>query len=96
MPTEDEGVHYTLDPDVPFRVLDGQAIVIDSRLRQVHLFNETGTRIWELLKSPCSASAIAAKLAEEFDGEPIELGPQVQTFLDGLIEMKLVVAKANR
>lgn len=88
-------VHFALDPDVPFRVLDGQAVVIDSRLRQVHLFNETGSRIWVLLKAPCSISAIAASLAAEYAAEPAELEPQVQAFIEALLALKLVVPQAD-
>jgi len=37
------------DPTLPFQRMDEDAIVVDTRTREVHLLNETAARIWELL-----------------------------------------------
>ncbi|MES1210456.1 MAG: PqqD family protein, partial [Pseudomonadota bacterium] len=43
--------------------MDEETIVVDPRTREVHLFNETAARIWELLASPCSLEQLSAALA---------------------------------
>jgi PqqD family protein of HPr-rel-A system len=70
---------------LPFQRMDGETIVVDPRLGEVHLFNETASRIWELLETASSTDDLVAALAQEYEGAPDEeLRREVETFLSDL------------
>jgi hypothetical protein len=56
------------DPTLPFQRMDEDAIVVDPRTREVHLLNETGARIWELLETASSVDEVAEALEDEYEG----------------------------
>jgi len=73
------------DATLPFQRMDEEAIVVDPRTREVHLFNETGARIWELLETASSVDELCAALAEEYEGAPPEaLRGEVESFVSEL------------
>jgi PqqD family protein of HPr-rel-A system len=82
---------YTRDPGVPHQRLDEETIVIDPRTREVHLFNETAARIWELLASPVSVDDLTAALVDEYDAPAAELRASVEETL-GLLRDKGLLA----
>jgi hypothetical protein len=55
------------DPGLPHQRLEEDTIVVDPRRREVHLLNETATRVWELLASPQSIDQLVSVLADEYD-----------------------------
>ena len=70
---------------LPFQRMDEETIVVDPRSREVHLFNETAARIWELLGTASSTDELVAALSEEYEGAPDEeLRREVETFLSDL------------
>ncbi|HVT10441.1 MAG TPA: HPr-rel-A system PqqD family peptide chaperone [Polyangia bacterium] len=75
---------YARDPGVPHQKLDEETIVVDPRTREVHLFNETAARIWELLASPRSLEELTAALADEYDAPDAELRAAVEETLAAL------------
>lgn len=54
--------------------------------------NATATRIWDLLKEPQSANAIAAQLCTEFDGPADKIEAAVHSMLLSFAEEGLVRA----
>lgn len=50
----------------------------------------SGGRIWELLESPRSVSALCETLGREFDIEPDAVRPEVLAFLDQLLLRKAI------
>ena len=83
---------YARDPGVPHQKMDEETIVVDPRTREVHLFNETAARIWELLASPCSLEQLTAALADEYDAPDEELRAAVEETLAGLQVKGLLAA----
>ena len=61
------------DPDLPHQRLDEDTVVVDPRRREVHLLNETATRVWELLASPRSIDELVALLVDEYEAPPDEV-----------------------
>jgi len=53
-------------------------------LESVYTLNEVGTRIWELLDSPQTATEIAKRLAADYEAPEGELAADVAEFLDVL------------
>lgn len=67
------GAAWRRDPDLPHQRLEEDTIVVDPRRREVHLLNETVTRVWELLASPHSIDELVAVLVKEYDAPPDEV-----------------------
>jgi PqqD family protein of HPr-rel-A system len=81
----DEKPSWRRDPALPFQRMDEEAIVVDPRTREVHLFNETGARIWELLEEPSTIDELCEALSDEYEGaEPAALRSEVETFVGAL------------
>jgi hypothetical protein len=73
------------DSALPFQRMEEDAIVINPRTREVHLFNETGARIWELLETPRSVDDLVRALADEYEGATAEgLRREVEAFVADL------------
>lgn len=78
----DKPTSWRRDPTLPFQRMDEEAIVVDPRTREVHLFNETGARIWELLEESSTVDELCELLADEYEGaEPEALRREVETFV---------------
>jgi len=86
---------YTRDPGVPHQKLDEETIVVDPRTREVHLFNETAARIWELLASPATVDDLTAALADEYDAPAEELRASVEETLGTLRDKGLLAAQGG-
>jgi len=53
--------------DAGSRIRDGQAIIAVAGRAEVHLLNEVGSRIWELIDGRRSRDEIAAQIEQEFE-----------------------------
>jgi PqqD family protein of HPr-rel-A system len=83
---------YARDPGVPHQRLDEETIVVDPRTREVHLFNETAARIWELLVAPRSVNELTVALAAEYDAPDDEVRAAVEETLATLRDKGLLAA----
>jgi PqqD family protein of HPr-rel-A system len=98
MSTSDEtkSESFRRDPTLPFQRLDEEAIVVDPRTREVHLLNETGARIWELLEEDSTVDELCEALAEEYeDAAPEALRREVEAFIADLGGKGLVAARGR-
>jgi hypothetical protein len=75
--------------DLPFQTLEEETIVINPARREVHLLNETATRIWELCASPRSVDDLVAGLCEEYDVAAEDVRRAVVELLEGLRDKSL-------
>jgi PqqD family protein of HPr-rel-A system len=83
--TNESKTNWRRDPALPFQRMDEEAIVVDPRMREVHLLNETAARIWELLATASSVDDLVATLADEYeDVSPEALRAEVETFVGEL------------
>ena len=81
---------------LPFQRMDGETIVVDPRLGEVHLFNETASRIWELLETASSVDEVAEALEEEYEGAaPGAMRREVAAFLAELGGKGLLLPKGR-
>jgi PqqD family protein of HPr-rel-A system len=98
MSTSDEtkAQSWLRDPTLPFQRLDEEAIVVDPRTREVHLLNETGARIWELLEEESTVDELVEALSDEYEGAtPEALRGQVQAFIADLGGKGLVAPRGR-
>ena len=71
--------------------MDEETLVIDPSRREVHLLNETASRVWQLCASPRTVDELVAALGEEYDAEPDDLRRGIIELLAGLEEKSLLV-----
>lgn len=57
--------------------------------------DEVGTRIWEILAEPTSSADVVACLLREYDVSETECRTQVKSFLDHLVQERLVVVDTS-
>jgi hypothetical protein len=66
-PTPVAHVYPLRRADVNVRVVDGETVVLDRRLRQVHQLNVTASHVWERCDGRHAVTDIAEDLVEAFD-----------------------------
>ena len=82
----------SLRPDVRYRVVDGQAVVIVQEAGEALVLNAVGTRILELVNGRRSIDEIEERLGAEFEVEPRELARDVAAYLEELTAAGVVEA----
>ncbi|MFA5119198.1 MAG: PqqD family protein [Candidatus Omnitrophota bacterium] len=88
-------VTYSKDPDIIFRKIADEFILVPIRqkavdLKSVYTLNEVAAFIWELLDSVKSAAHIRDKVAEKFEVESIQAQADVLEMLSQLEALKLI------
>jgi hypothetical protein len=72
------------------RVLAGEAIVLTPQDSKIHSFNETGSRIWELLVEEPTVKEIVAQIRSEFEVSEEQAQKDVIAFLGELAAKGMV------
>jgi hypothetical protein len=60
----------TVSPDVVFRELEGEAVLLDLESGTYFGLNTVGTRIWSLIQERDSLSAVLDAITAEYDAMP--------------------------
>lgn len=79
-------------PEVIFREIGGEAIILNLKTERYLGLDEVGTRIWEVLQASGSVKSTFETLLEEYDVEASRLESDFNEFIDKLIENGLVTA----
>jgi hypothetical protein len=66
------------------RVIGGKAVVISIDQNQVHVFNDVGTRVWELADGR-SIDSIVETIVDEFEVERAQAALDVRAFAERLV-----------
>ena len=74
-----------------WRVLQGQAVVVDLREAMFHLLNPVATRIWELIDGAATVREIIYTLTAEFVAPPDQVRKDCQEFINQMAERKLIL-----
>jgi Coenzyme PQQ synthesis protein D (PqqD) len=83
-----------LSPDVVFRDLEGEAVILDLASGRYFGLNAVGTRIWTLLDAGTAVDAIVGTLAGEYDADADQIARDVTRLLDDLLSRGLVVRQS--
>jgi len=81
-------------PDVLFRLLGDEAVLVNLNTEVYLGLNSVGARMWTVLGSSSSIEAACDALIEEYDVDPAELRRDLAAFLDQLLDQKLLEAVA--
>ena len=74
------GAAWRRDPGLPHQRLEEDTIVVDPRRREVHLLNETVTRVWELEQGLRVTGVALTPAGAPVAGAPIEVDPVDEPF----------------
>jgi DNA-binding GntR family transcriptional regulator len=77
-----ENAPYRRNPDVSWRTIEGQAVLILNREGEVQVLNEVGTYVWEHLE--LSPDEMARNIASEYDVPGEEAHGDVVRFIEEL------------
>jgi len=77
-------------PDVVYRELEGEMVLVHLGTNRIYSLNETGARFWELLASGSERAEIERQLLDEFVVEPQDLRQEIDSMLGALAEEGLV------
>lgn len=75
---------YVREPDVSWRSLENQAVLIHNKLGEIRVLNETGTLVWEHLEE--GLDVIASRIAERYDIDPATARSDAEALIRDLIE----------
>lgn len=77
------------NPDVAWRTVEGQAVLIHNREGVVQVLNEVGTYVWEHFDE--GVERITSGLAELYEVSPDMVKSDVQEFMRELSESQLIL-----
>lgn len=80
------------DDDVVSRRLEDEVVLVHLRTDRIYSLNETGARLWELLREGCSPVEIEQRILEEFEGERKQVREEIDRLLSLLTREGLVSA----
>jgi hypothetical protein len=79
-------------PDVVWRLVEGEVVLLNITTGQYYSLNEVGSRVWALLPaSGISLEALRTALLQEFDADPADIDRDLQDLFARLLSADLVV-----
>jgi hypothetical protein len=79
-------------PDVVFRELEGEAVILHLGTATYFGLDEVGTRVWQLLAEGLAVQEVCRALSDEFDAPPEQIRQDVSALVDELLQKDLVRA----
>ncbi len=79
-------------PDVRFRAVDDETVVIRQEAAEALVLNEVAGRILELVDGQRTVAGIIGCLLEEYDVSPASLAEDVHAYLGELLETGVLTA----
>jgi hypothetical protein len=77
-------------PDVLFRVVGDEGVLLNLRTQRYLGLNPVGTRVWTILEHGATIQAAYDTLLREYDVEPATLRLDLDLFIGQLVEHELV------
>jgi len=76
--------------DLPFSKLENQVLVVVAKTREVHLLNDSASRIWELLETGTTVQGLLGTLREEYEFPEEGAQAEIEQALTEMVEKGLV------
>jgi hypothetical protein len=87
-----KGDLFEPNPDVVFRDLQGEAVILHLGTGTYFGLNEVGTRVWQLITERRTLREVCAAVAEEFDAPADRIERDVAALVDQLLGRDLLRA----
>jgi hypothetical protein len=84
-----------VNPNVVFKDLDGEAVLLDLSSGTYFGLNEVGTRVWQLAAGNRDEAQIVAALADEYDADRAVIAGDVAALLADLRTRRLILEDAD-
>ncbi len=81
-------------PEIAWRVIDGEAVVVNPRSGLVYPFNPVATRFWELADGTREIEQIIEQILEEFEAPHEDIERDIAEFLQMLVERGMIALPA--
>jgi len=88
--------HYRLQPDVRFRVLSGEAVVVKQDANQVMILNEVGTFALPYISQGLKVEEIVTRITEAFEVNDKLAKKDFHAFLQQLTASGIITADEDR
>ncbi len=85
-----------ISPDVLFRELAGEAVLLDLKSQRYFGLDPVGTRIWQLLDERGRTEGVLQAMLDEFEVEEADLRRDIADFLRELEEAGLIELTPRR
>lgn len=76
--------------DIPFRIIEGEAVLVNAGTQEVIHLNDSGTFVWENLDGKRDIGTIVKRLIEEFEIDEPTARADVLDFASNLIKKGLI------
>jgi len=84
---------YEKEPDVSWRSIEGQAVLIHNQRGEIRVLNETGTLVWEHLEE--GLDSIARRLAETYEVDPENALRDAEELIADLLQAGAIRVKSG-
>lgn len=83
------------NPASSSRTIDGQAVIALSDQAQIHILNDVGTRVWNLIDGQRTFTDIVAQVQKQlsesgYEGLPGDLSADVEDFLEEITSKDMI------
>ena len=83
--------HYpVIHPELTWRLLDGEAVIVSPTSGEIRVLNHVGAEIWQLLANGLQVKEIEQVLINQYDLSPQQATIDVSAFLDDLKDRELI------
>lgn len=83
-------------PDVVFRELEGESVLLNLATGIYFGLNATGTRMWQLIETHRTLAPVVVELAREFDAPPPQLEADLLELVAQLESKRLLTRGSAR
>ena len=83
---------FSISPDVLFRELEGESVLLNLATEQYYVLDDVGTRMWQLLAKHGEVDAVIPQLMEEYDVSEDRVRGDLGSLIAGLAAAGLVKA----
>ncbi len=70
-----------------WRVIEGEVVILTPKNSTLHVLNEAGTRIWELIDEPIGVEELVSKIISEYEVDEETVKNDMLGFLSSLAEI---------
>jgi hypothetical protein len=85
----------TIPPEVIFRDLDDEAVILHTQTGRYFGLNEVGRRMWNLLHQHGQITSVYETILAEYDVDPEELSTDLMNFIQALAAHRLLLIPEN-
>jgi hypothetical protein len=83
-------MNYRRNHKVPWRIVEGKAVLVSVNNSKVVVFNEVGTSVWSFLDKERTFDDIVDHIASEFEADKTAVAKDVEAFLGELKEKEVL------